>query len=165
MCSGFRRFLLVSFRHNVVLTTAYPNRKEEDIMFVVRCVSMVIVLMTLVSGAQAQEENSRPSEKKYEMKEYWMVFLKRGPNRDQDSATAATLQKGHLENIGRLADAGKILVAGPFGDDGDVRGIFIMDCRNREEADSLCATDPAIKAGRLAVEIRPWWTAKGGSFK
>jgi uncharacterized protein YciI len=134
-------------------------------MFVVRFVSIMIFLVTLLSGAQAQEEDSKPAEKKYEMKQYWMVFLKRGPNRDQDSATAAMLQKGHIENIGRLADAEKILVAGPFGDDGDLRGIFIMDCRNREEADSLCATDPAIRARRLAVDIRPWWTAKGGSFK
>lgn len=134
-------------------------------MFFVRFVSVAIVLITLVSAAQAQEEDSKPAGKKYEMKQYWMVFLKRGPNRDQDSATATMLQKGHLENIGRLANEGKILVAGPFGDDGEVRGIFIMDCRNREEADSLCATDPAVKAGRLAVDIRPWWTAKGGSFK
>ncbi len=107
----------------------------------------------------------KPSEKQYEMKQYWMVFLKKGPNRDHDSTTAAEIQKKHLENIGRLADIGKILVADPFGDDGDPRGIFIMDCKDEAEVKELCASDPAVKAGRLAVEIRPWWTAKGGSFK
>lgn len=121
------------------------------------------IMPQVLHGQESKEE--KPAQKKYEMKQYWMVFLKRGPNRDHDSSTAATIQKEHLANIGRLADMGKILVAGPFGDDGDPRGIFIMDCKDEAEARELCATDPAVKAGRLAVEIRPWWTAKGGSFK
>ena len=27
------------------------------------------------------------------------------------------------------------------------------------------ATDPAVIAGRLSCDIRPWWTAETGSFK
>jgi uncharacterized protein YciI len=108
---------------------------------------------------------ARAQEKEGVMKQYWMVFLKKGPHRDQDSVTAAKLQQSHMANIDRLASLGKILVAGPFGDDGDLRGIFIMDCKNEEEAKELCGTDPAVQAGRLALEIHPWWTAKGGSFK
>ncbi len=113
--------------------------------------------------AQEKKAGEKPAE--YEMKQYWMVFLKKGPIRDQDSVTAAKIQEGHMANIGRLAALGKILVAGPFGDDGDLRGIFIMDCKDEAEVRELCSTDPAVKAGRLAVEIHPWWTAKGGSFK
>ncbi|MDF1673171.1 MAG: hypothetical protein P1U41_06675, partial [Vicingaceae bacterium] len=43
----------------------------------------------------------------YGMKMYVMAFLKRGPNRDRDSAEAYDLQKAHMDNIGRLADEGK----------------------------------------------------------
>lgn len=117
------------------------------------------------SPAQDSKRNEKPKEEKYEMKQYWMVFLRKGSHRDQDSVSAARIQEGHLANIARLAKEGKILVAGPFGDDGDLRGIFVMDCNDEAEVRTLCESDPAVKAGRLALEIHPWWTAKGGSFK
>lgn len=93
----------------------------------------------------------------YGMKQYVMAFLKRGPNRNQDSATAAQLQKQHLENINRMAAEGKLIVAGPFMDDGDIRGIYVFNVSTIEEAEQLTASDPAIKAGRLTMELHPWY--------
>ena len=92
-------------------------------------------------------------------------MLIKGNNRTQDSATAAKIQDGHMANITSLYNAGKLKVAGPFGDDGDWRGIFIFDCETKEEVEKLLVTDPAINAGRLAYNIHPWWTAATGSFK
>jgi uncharacterized protein len=120
---------------------------------------------TSQSTPQDSKKDGKAPEEQYEMKQYWMVFLKKGPHRDHDSVSAARLQEGHMANINRLAKEGKILVAGPFGDDGDLRGIFIMDCKDEAEVRRLCESDPVIKAGRLALEIHPWWTAKGGSFR
>src|SRR3989337_1082004 len=68
-----------------------------------------------------------------EMKRYWLVLLKRGPNRTQDSLSAAKIQAGHMANINRLANEGKIIMAGPIGYDGDLRGIFIMNCKDSSE--------------------------------
>lgn len=93
----------------------------------------------------------------YGMKQYIVAYLKRGPNRNQDSATAEALQKAHLENIMRMADEGKLVVAGPFMDDGDVRGIYIFNVATIEEAKALTETDPAIQAGRLEMELHPWY--------
>ena len=93
----------------------------------------------------------------YGMAQYVVVFLKRGPNQDQSEEEAMELQKAHLANIQRLADEGKLLLAGPFMDDGDVRGIYIFDVTTVDEARELTATDPAIKAGRLEMELRPWF--------
>lgn len=93
----------------------------------------------------------------YGMKQYVMAYLKRGPNRDQDSATADALQKAHLENIMRMAEEGKLVVAGPFMDEGDVRGIYIFNVATVEEAKALTETDPAIQAGRLEMELHPWY--------
>jgi uncharacterized protein YciI len=93
----------------------------------------------------------------YGMKPYVMVYLKRGPNRSQDSATAAELQKAHMANINRLAKEGKLIMAGPFMDDGEVRGIFIFDVPTVEEAKKLTESDPAVQAGRLVMELHPWY--------
>ena len=93
----------------------------------------------------------------YGMKKYVMAFLKRGPNRDHDSTTAAELQKAHLQNITRMAEEGTLVLAGPFLDNEDVRGIYIFDVETIEEAKTLTETDPAIKAGRLEMVLRPWY--------
>jgi uncharacterized protein len=91
------------------------------------------------------------------MKQYVMAFLKTGPNRDHDSATAAQLQRAHLDNIFRLADEGMLVLAGPFLDQGEIRGIYVFNVKTIEEAAALTSTDPAIQAGRLVMELHPWY--------
>jgi uncharacterized protein len=94
----------------------------------------------------------------YGMKMYVMAFLKKGRKRWMiDSATANKLQKEHMDNIKRLAEEGKLVVAGPFEDNTDLRGIYIFDVKTIEEAQQLCATDPAIKAESLTMELHPWY--------
>ena len=91
------------------------------------------------------------------MRQYVMAFLKRGSNRDRDSLATANLQKAHMENIGKLAEAGKLVLAGPFFGDGDIRGIYIFDVKTVAEAKALTETDPAIQAGSLIMELHPWY--------
>ena len=98
------------------------------------------------------------------MKKYYMVFLKNGPVRDQDEPTAAKIQEQHLAHMNRLAEEKKIVAAGPFDDDGDIRGIVIYSVSNMEEAKELTGKDPAVQAGRLVVEVHPWWAAVGTVF-
>lgn len=93
----------------------------------------------------------------YGMSQYVMAFLKEGPNRSQDSLALIEIQAGHMANIRRLQKMGKLVLAGPFLDDGDIRGIFIFAVESVEEAEELIATDPAIKAGRLVMELHPWY--------
>jgi uncharacterized protein YciI len=91
------------------------------------------------------------------MKNYVMAFLKKGPNRNQDSLTIVKLQEGHMANINKMAEEGKLILAGPFTDDGDLRGIFIFNVESVEEAEALTQNDPSIKAGRLIMELHPWY--------
>ena len=93
----------------------------------------------------------------YGMKQYVMAFLKKGPNRSQDSTKRAEIQKAHLKNIMRLAAEGKLIVAGPFLDDTDTQGIFIFNVGSIEEAKKLTESDPAVKAGVLTMELHPWY--------
>ena len=93
----------------------------------------------------------------YGMHQYVMAFLKKGPNRDRTKEEANELQKAHMANIGRLADEGKLILAGPFLDNGEVRGIYIFDVKTIEEAKALTETDPAIQAGSLIMDLHPWY--------
>ena len=97
----------------------------------------------------------------YGMKSYVMAFLKAGPNRNRSEEAANQLQRAHLDNIKRLSEEGKLLIAGPFLDNGEVRGIYIFNVETVEEAKALSETDPAIKAGSLILELKPWYGPAG----
>ena len=89
-----------------------------------------------------------------------MVFLNKGPKRDQDSVTAGKIQEQHLAHLTKMANEGKLLLAGPFLDEGDTRGICVYNVASIEEAKQLAEEDPAVISGRLKVEVRPWMTLK-----
>ena len=93
----------------------------------------------------------------YGMKKYVMAFLKKGPNRSKDSLTKSKLQKAHMKNIKQMAENGDLVLAGPFLDDGDIRGIYIFNVETIEEAKKLTETDPLIKSGGLIMELHPWY--------
>jgi uncharacterized protein len=93
----------------------------------------------------------------YGMSRYVLALLKAGPRHGDDPAHARELMAAHLANISRLAEAGKLVVAGPFLDDGALRGIYIFRVATIEEARALTATDPAIQAGHLEMELHPWY--------
>ena len=95
------------------------------------------------------------------MQQYFIAFLKRGPIRNQNEEETARLQKEHLAHLGKMYELGYADISGPFGDDGDFRGITIYNVPTLEMADSLANADPMVKAGRLVIELHPWWAAKG----
>ncbi len=94
------------------------------------------------------------------MKSYVLVILKTGPNDSKitDKASRDSLFRGHFSNMKVMADAGKLVVAGPIGkNDKTYRGIFILNVKTIEEAKELTQTDPSIKAGIFDVELFPWF--------
>lgn len=94
------------------------------------------------------------------MKQYVLVILKTGPEDKNitDKATRDSLFRGHFSNMGVMAKAGKLIVAGPIGkNDKTYRGIFILNVKTIEEAKELTLTDPSVKAGIFDVELFPWF--------
>jgi len=95
------------------------------------------------------------------MQQYYMAFLKTGPNRSQTEEETEKLQAAHLAHLGKMYDLGYADISGPFADDGDIRGITIYNVPSLKMADSLANADPMVISGRLSIEIHPWWAAKG----
>lgn len=124
---------------------------------------VLIFFLIIVTFMSAQEKNE--FEKKYEMKTYYLVFLKKGPNRNQDSITTAKLQEQHIAHLDKMAESCKMDICGPLMDDGDIRGICIYNVETKEEVEKLANQDPMVKAGRLIVEIHPFYSAKGAKLK
>lgn len=91
------------------------------------------------------------------MRQYVMCFLKTGPLKVDDATKRAELMKGHFGMINRLAGEGKLIVAGPFIEGGDFRGIYLFDAKTVEEARKLTETDPSIKEGYFKVEFIKWY--------
>jgi uncharacterized protein YciI len=92
----------------------------------------------------------------------YLGFLTRGAKWTPEQTPATEeLQKAHIANIQRLAAMKKLVVAGPFGDNGNLRGIFVFRVTSLDEARQLSATDPTVQAGRLVVDLHPWMVPEG----
>jgi uncharacterized protein YciI len=93
---------------------------------------------------------------------YVFGILVRGPKwtKEQTEETQK-IQEGHMANINRLAEMGKLVLAGPFVDGGDRRGIFIFRVNSLSEAQAFTDTDPAVIAGRLKIVLYQWSVPKG----
>jgi uncharacterized protein len=115
--------------------------------------TLIVAFLLIASTAAAAD---------YEMTTYYMALLHRGPKwTPAETVETKAIQQGHMDNIRHMAQIGKLVLAGPFTDDGDLRGVFVFQNVTPEEAEALCANDPAVKAGRLRVELHPWFSAKG----
>ena len=94
----------------------------------------------------------------YGMKTYVFVALKTGTNKTTDEKYIDSCFTGHMGNIMRLVDEGKLVVAGPFGkNDLAYRGLFIFNVATKEEAEALLKTDPAVSSKLLAYDLIPWY--------
>ena len=101
-------------------------------------------------------------EAKPEMTTYYFGMLIRGPKwSPEETPERAELQKQHLAYMDGMYEKGRLLIAGPLTDDGTIRGLVVYKAASIEEARSLAEGDPAVKAGRLKIEIHPWMVQKG----
>jgi len=95
----------------------------------------------------------------YGMKKYFLVILKTGTNTSTEKEFINESFRGHMNNINRLVEEGKLIVAGPFEkNENNYRGIFVLNnIESIDDAKKLLQTDPAIKNGLLDYEIFSWY--------
>jgi len=97
----------------------------------------------------------------YGMGTYVIAFLKTGPNKSANKEEADKMQSAHMANMNKLAEEGKLVMAGPFFDDPVLRGLYIFDVESIEEAKALTETDPMIQHGILVMELKKWYGSAG----
>ena len=93
----------------------------------------------------------------YGMRSYVFVVLKTGPANITDPARRKEIFAGHFANMGTLAGEGKLVLAGPFIEGGDKRGLYIFDVTEIEDAKALVETDPAVVAGIFVAEYTKYY--------
>lgn len=124
--------------------------------------NMLFVLLALISFQVCAQPNTVPK-----VKQFWLVILKTGPKDKEitDTAIRNPIFAGHFANMNRLYEEGILKAAGPFGkNDFTWRGLFILDCANKEEAEAHVKTDPSVAAGVFIYDIVPWYSEPSGSF-
>ena len=127
--------------------------------FLISSIALTSQVKTAPEGYQFFEMESGDST--IIMKQYFICFLKSGPNRNQSKEQAEKIQEKHLAHLASLYYDGYTCATGPFGNDGEIKGIIIFKTATLMEAEKLAKSDPAVISGRLIVEILPWWARKG----
>ncbi|RKD89732.1 YciI family protein [Mangrovibacterium diazotrophicum] len=122
---------------------------------------VISAFLISVSAFAQREFSMTEGDTTYVMKRYVFMHLLSGTERSQDSLEAAKIQEQHLAHLNKMADSGKLVVAGPFENGGEYRGLLIFDVETIEEALALEGEDPAVKAKRLKMQAFYWWGAKG----
>jgi len=131
---------------------------------------MLLILLLACGSTVNAQTPTEPSNPNYDaglakklgaddlgMRQFVMCFLKTGPLKVTDEAKRKDLMAGHFGMINRLAKEGKLILAGPFMDVGEFRGIYLFDVKTVEEAQKLTETDPSIKEGYFKVEFIKWY--------
>lgn len=129
--------------------------------------SLVLLAVLLIAASAAFGQDAAPANPNYDaelakelgadelgMRSYVFCVLKTGPAKIEDQAKRSEIFRGHFSNMGRLAEEGKLVLAGPFGDAEPWRGMYIFNVTTIEEAKDLVKSDPAVAAGIFAYELK-----------
>ena len=104
-----------------LLTIAFFSCKEEQVIIEkvankeTKTKSVATIKEELISkGFQVFDYVDEETKDTVIMQQYFMAFLKSGPNRDQSKATADSLQTLHLAHLGKMYKEGYADISGPL---------------------------------------------------
>lgn len=91
------------------------------------------------------------------MRSYVLVVLKTGPAKMPAGPERDEMFRGHFANMKRLADEGKLALAGPFDGVDGWRGLFVFAVSDIAEAKKLTETDPVLIKGEMVAEYHKYY--------
>ena len=124
-----------------------------------RHLAAAALVVALWAGASSLWARPVPQEPK--MVRLFLALLVAGPDRTQSEGDATRIQAAHLVYLEGLITTRKAVAVGPMGDNGRVLGIEVLRASTPDEARVWAESDPAVKAGRLAIELYEWWVDEG----
>ncbi len=98
------------------------------------------------------------------MRKYVLVILKTSPTPVPQGPERDEMFRGHFANMGRLAEEGKLVLAGPLDGKDGWRGLFILAVEDLEEAARLVATDPVVAQGEMVPELHSLYSSAALMF-
>lgn len=71
------------------------------------------------------------------------------------------IEAEHQAHLKRMEELGGLVISGVVEKGNDLHGVLIFRARTADRIEELAAQDPAIKAGRLRLELHDWEVAAG----
>ena len=99
-----------------------------------------------------------------DLEAFELVLLRRPASApDYPGEELDRIQREHLAYHARLREAGLVVTNGPVDEQPDpsLRGLAFYRTGSLERSRQLAEADPAVRAGRLAVEIMTWYCPPG----
>lgn len=128
---------------------------------------LALVALAAAAPAQPSSEATRPGydaqlarqlgADDYGMRHYVLVLLRTGPHPVAEGPEREAMFKGHMANIQRLANEGKLILAGPLDGKDGLRGMFVFAVEDIEQARKLVATDPVIARGEMVAQYHAYY--------
>jgi uncharacterized protein YciI len=144
------------------LRLAWENHPAQIAPMSPRLVLALLALCLACAPLQAAEKKAPAAAPDSDLTTYYVCLLTKGTfagiGVKEERVKTQAAQNAY---ISELAAAGKLLVAGPFADKSEWRGLYIFKCASLAEAQNLALGDPEVRASRLKFELHPWITEKG----
>ena len=145
------------------MTTLLPGPGRRPAKLKSRAAKLIAsaaILCSIAAIAPARAPKTGSQEPKYEMGTFYLCLLVKPANFSPSQASQQLFQS-HFNHVKGLLASGKAAIAGPFGDDTRIAGLFVLNVSSPEEARALEEADPLVKEGGFSVEVLKWWAAKG----
>ncbi|MHA1909542.1 MAG: YciI family protein [Candidatus Thorarchaeota archaeon] len=84
--------------------------------------------------------------------ESFVIILRPAP--EYGSPGTDEIVSKHFEHLKRLNQEGKVMMAGRFSD--VLIGLVMLEVENRDEAEKIMRSDPAVLANVFHAELYPW---------
>jgi uncharacterized protein len=99
-----------------------------------------------------------------DLEAFELVLLRRPDNPPEyPEEELERIQREHMDYHAAMRDAGHVVTNGPVDEQPDpsLRGLTFYRTGSLERSRQLAMDDPAVRAGRLAVEIMTWYCPLG----